>query len=79
MTDWVKVLPGDDPGQTARDLLSLAESAHDVKTSSDDGLAFLVPAWLAEAYDSAMADVVPAVVPDETVAPKRRGRARKEL
>lgn len=81
MTDWVKVLPGDDPAQTARDLLSLAESKHDVRTSSDEGLLFVVPAYLAEAYQAAMSDItLPVVVPEQDAStPKRRGRARKEL
>lgn len=79
MADWVKVLPGEDPGQTARDLLSLATSAHDVRTSSDDGLAFVVPAWLAEQYDTAIGEIATVEEQDEPVAPKRRGRARKEL
>jgi len=72
------VLPGDNPEQTARDLLSLAESTHDVRTSSDDGLAFLVRPYLAELYDGITAEVMPVDMPAETAVPKKRGRARKE-
>jgi hypothetical protein len=78
VTDVV-IVPGDDAEQVARDLLSLAESKHDVRTTSDHGLAFIVPERLALAYQELMSEItVPAVVPDP-VAPKRRGRARKEI
>ena len=61
--------------QVAKDLLSLAETPWDVQTNTDNGLVFVVPDYLAVAYNEAMADVVPADVP----SPKRRGRPRKEL
>lgn len=59
------VLPGDDAGQTARDLLSLADSPYDVATNTDDGLVFVVPDALAEAYAAELSKV-------------KRPRARKE-
>lgn len=61
--------------QVARDLLSLADSKFDVQSTSDHGV-FVVPAYLAERYAAAMADVQSSA---EEPAPKRRGRARKEV
>lgn len=78
------IIPGDgeSAAQVARDLLSLADSPYDVRTSTDDGLMFVVPEKLAEAYSVLHAEVrqeQPATVPVETAAPpKRRARARKE-
>lgn len=60
------VLPGDDVEQTARDLLSLATSPSDVVTNTDDGLVFVVPDALAQAYAGEVAQI-------------KRPRARKEV
>lgn len=62
--------------QVARDLLSLAGSKHEVRTNTDNGLMFVVPAALAEAYAGLTAEIT-TDVPEEPAAPKRR-RARKE-
>jgi hypothetical protein len=72
-TEWVRVIPGDDAGQVARDLLSLADSEYDVKTNTDDGLVFVVPEELARQY----AELVGSVSSDPE-QPKRGGRRRKE-
>ena len=74
------IIPGDDRGQMARDLLSLTDNPFDVQTDSDGH--FIVPEWLAEAYEVLAGDI-DSVPEDEPAAvnpagPKRRGRARKE-
>jgi hypothetical protein len=69
------IYPGDNAEQVARDLLSLADSPADVRTNTDNGLAFDVPDAVADEYTKLMAGVVPATEP---AAPKR-GRARKEV
>jgi hypothetical protein len=74
----VEIVPGDHVAQVARDLLSLADSPHQVRTSSDNGLTFVVPTELADAYLALTAEISTAE-PDQPAAPKRRGRARKEL
>ena len=64
--DWVLVLPG--PGavrETARALLALARSPHDVRTDGN-GSEFRVPPYLAELYHT------------PTEAPKPRRRIKKE-
>lgn len=82
MTGYVIPGDGESAAQVARDLLSLADSPYDVQTSTDDGLMFVVPDRLAEAYSALHAEVrqeQPAAGPAETpAAPKRRARARKE-
>lgn len=82
MTGYVIPGDGESAAQVARDLLSLADSPYDVQTSTDDGLMFVVPDRLAEAYSALHAEVrqeQSAPGPDETAAtPKRRARARKE-
>jgi len=73
------IVPGQgEAAQVAADLLSLARSPYDVQTNTDDGLAFVVPAYLAELYAEAVAMVAPADETAEPVAPRRRGRPRKE-
>ena len=73
---WAEIRAADgEAEQVARDLLSLARSKFDVQSTSDHGV-FVVPAYLADLYADAMADVVPAS--EDAPAPKRR-RARKEV
>lgn len=62
--------------QVARDLLSLARSPYDVATNTDNGMAFVVPDYLAAAYLDAVAIVEPE--PGPTGGPKRSRRPRKE-
>lgn len=72
---FVTIIP-DDAARVAADLLSLADSPYDVRTNTDQGLAFVVPQYLADRYADAMSIVTTA---DETPVPaRRRGRARKE-
>lgn len=82
MTDIVIIPEPEHAAQTAKDLLSLADSVWHVRTNSDSGLRFVVPQYLADRYADAMSDVTPAETPavDETSEPpaRRRGRARKE-
>lgn len=75
---WVEIVPGDQVAQVARDLLSLADSPHQVRTSSNNGLTFVVPTELADAYLALTAEISTAG-PDTPAVPKRRGRARKDL
>jgi hypothetical protein len=75
---WVEIVPGDDVAQVARDLLSLADSPHQVRTSSDNGLTFFVTTDVADAYMALTAEISTAG-PDQPAVPKRRGRARKDL
>lgn len=74
--DWVTVIPGADTAQVARDLLSLADNPHQVRTNTDHGLTFHVPQDLAARYAQLLAEVTTPAAP--TPAPKRRGRPRKE-
>lgn len=74
LEDWVTVIPGADAAQVARDLLSLADNPHQVRTNTDDGLTFHVPQELAQRYADLLADVTPTT----EAVPKRRGRPRKE-
>lgn len=60
--------------QVAQILLSLAHSPADVQTNTDSGLAFVVPDYLADAYEAAVA---PPSESAATAAPKR-GRTRKD-
>jgi hypothetical protein len=57
--------------ETARILLELAETPAHVQTNTDAGMAFIVPDYLADAYEAKM---TPA---SKDTAPKR-GRARKD-
>jgi hypothetical protein len=67
----------DNAAQVAADLLSLVDDPAQVRTNTDNGLAFDVPDAVADEYHRLMADVVPA---GETRAPtKRGGRPRKEV
>lgn len=75
---WVEVIPGDNVAQVARDLLSLADSPHHVRTSSDNGLTFMVTPEVAAAYAELSAEISTAE-PEQPAAPKRRGRARKDI
>lgn len=74
--EWVTVIPGDDAGQTARDLLSLAVNPHLVRTNTDHGLTFQVPAPVADLYMALLAEV--SAEPAAPEPPRRRGRPRKE-
>lgn len=57
--------------ETARILLDLADDPAHVQTNTDSGLAFVVPDYLADAYEAKMA-------PASTPAMPKRGRTRKE-
>lgn len=71
MTDNYIIPPDGGAEDTARLLLSLAKTPHDVKTNTDAGLAFVVPDYLADLFEVAQQ------TPKEPAAP-RRGRPRKE-
>lgn len=67
LQDWVTVVPTrDQVKETARVLLSLARSPHDVRTAGT-GNEFRIPPYLADLYHA------PA-----TPAPVRRRRVKKE-
>lgn len=81
MTEYVHVVP-DDPEETARLLLALADSPYDVQTSTDNGLTFRVPAALAARYEDAVLSAGAPITgtpeePVKTAAPKR-SRARRD-
>lgn len=66
--------------QTAQRLLALADNVHDVKTSTDNGLAFLVPEDLYErflAVDELDGEDDAQVNPEQVK--RRPGRPRKVL
>jgi hypothetical protein len=66
--DWVTVIPApSDVADTARALLALADSPHDVRTAAG-GTEFRVPPYLADRYTT----------PDEPAAAPKRRRAKKE-
>lgn len=65
----------DNASQVAADLLSLVADPALVRTNTDNGLAFDVPAEVADEYHALMAGVVPAT---ETARVKR-ARTRKEV
>lgn len=75
MNDDVLIIPGDDVGQVARDLLSLADNPFQVRTNTDNGLSFMVPQHVAQQYAELLAGVTTDATPEP---PKRRGRPRKE-
>ncbi len=70
------MLPHTMHGEVARLLLSLADAPHEVQTSTDDGLAFVVPDELAARYEAATAPPAPAAPPDDSPLsqPARRRR-----
>jgi hypothetical protein len=64
--------------QIAQRLLALADNVHDVKTSTDNGLAFIVPEDLYERYlavDQVIDDEDVQTDPDQVK--RRPGRPRK--
>lgn len=64
---WVSVIPArEEVSDTARALLALAASPHDVRTTAG-GTEFRIPPYLADLYNAPAAE-----------APKRRRRATKE-
>jgi hypothetical protein len=64
--------------KVAQRLLALADNVQDVKTSTDNGLAFLVPEDLYERYLAVDAVVEDEAVPTDPDQVKRRpGRPRK--
>jgi hypothetical protein len=90
-TTWSSVMVHPEPGESAnaaRILLGLADHPGQVRSTMDGvhGVAFVVPSWLADRYDEALA--IPESEPDDEVdadetqgmdvedkpAPKRRGR-----
>lgn len=73
MTD-VRIIPGNDVEQTARDLLSLAKDPTAVRTNTDDGLTFIVPQELAQEYAALLSDI--QAEPED--APRKRRTTRKE-
>lgn len=81
MSAFIYYESGDGP-QTARDLLALADSPHDVQHTIDDGGAFRVPEQLAERYrQSLLGSAAPQPTADEPPVAKKttaRRRTRKE-
>lgn len=65
-----------DEKRIAQRLLALADSPMDVRTSYDNGLAFIVPEDLYEKY-LAVDAVVEEAEPSEDVQRRRPGRPRK--
>lgn len=66
--------------KVAQRLLALADNVQDVKTSTDNGLAFIVPEDLYERYLAVDSVVEDAPVPTDPDQVKRRpGRPRKVL
>lgn len=61
--------------QVAQRLLALADNVRDVKTSMDNGLAFIVPEYLYTKYLAV--DEVVADEPSEDTLRRRPGRPRK--
>lgn len=78
MSTRVRVGEGEDAAQVAADLLSLTDNPFEVQTNTDDGLSFIVPDELALKYMQVGAEItVDGGGTDQ--APKRRGRARKDV
>jgi hypothetical protein len=73
MNSEIVPAPGDE-ADVAAALLALARSPYEVQTSTDNGLTFVVPDYLAELY----AESVQTPQRTEQDVPRRRGRPRKE-
>lgn len=69
MTSYI-IPPDGGAEDTARLLLQLAKTPHDVQTNTDAGLAFVVPDYLADLFEAAQQ------TQQEPATPKR-GRPRK--
>lgn len=73
MSSEIVPAPGAE-AEVAAALLAIARSPYEVQTSTDNGLTFVVPNYVAELY----AESVQAPPNDNQDVPRRRGRPRKE-
>ena len=65
--------------QVAQRLLALAKDVQDVRTTTDDGFAFLIPDYLFELYSTPDSPVDDSPVLSEDQLRRRPGRPRKVM